>query len=259
MGNTFRNISTIARKELRSYFTSPIAWVLMGFFALIFGWFYVNYLDYFVRMSMSGDMGGGMQAMNVNDRMIRPLLSNASVIVLFLLPMITMRTYSEEKRSGTIELLLTSPVTDVEIICGKFLGTFGLYIALLGTTVLYLAILFFYGNPEWKPLLAGYLGLALMGGTFVSIGLFISSTTKSQIVSGFATFAVLLLLWVINWMAESSGPTASAILSYLSITQHFDDFARGIIDTKHVVFYLSFISFGLFLTLKSVDTERWRG
>jgi gliding motility-associated transport system permease protein len=259
MASTFRNISTIAGKELRSYFASPVAWVMMGFFALIFGYFYISYLEWFVRQSMSGDMGGGMQPMNVNDRMIRPLFSNASVIVLFLLPMITMRTYSEEKRSGTIELLLTSPVTDVEIICGKFLGTFGLYLALLGTTLLYIGVLFVYGNPEWKPLVAGYLGLALMGGTFVSIGLFISSTTKNQMVAGAATFVVLLLFWIINWMAESAGPTTSAILSYLSITEHFDDFARGIIDTKHVIFYLSFISFGLFLTLKSVDTERWRG
>jgi ABC-2 type transport system permease protein len=259
MGNTFRNVSTIARKELRGYFASPVAWVMMGLFALIFGYFYISYLDWFVRTSMSGDMGGGQQPMNVNDRMIGPLFNNASVIVLFLLPMLTMRTYSEEKRSGTIELLLTSPVTDVEIILGKFLGTVGLYCALLGTTVLYMAILFIYGHPEWKPLIAGYLGLLLMGSCFISIGLFISSTTKNQMVAGTATFVTLLLLWIINWMAESSGPTASAILSYMSITEHFGDFARGIIDTKHVVFYLSFISFGLFLTLKSVDTERWRG
>jgi ABC-2 type transport system permease protein len=259
MGNTVRNISTIARKELHSYFGSPIAWLMMGLFAFIFGYFYISYLDWFVRQSMSGDMGGGMQPMNVNDRMIRPLLSNASVLVLFLLPMITMRTYSEEKRSGTIELLLTSPVTDVEIIMGKFLGAVGLFAGLLGATLLYIGILFVYGNPEWKPIVAGYVGLLLMGSCFISIGLFISSTTKNQMVAGSATFVVALLFWIINWMAESSGPTASAVLSYLSITEHFDDFARGIIDTKHVVFYLSFISFGLFLTLKSVDTERWRG
>jgi ABC-2 type transport system permease protein len=259
MGSTLRNISTIAGKELRGYFASPVAWVMMGLFAFIFGYFYISYLEWFVRTSMSGDMGGMQQPMNVNDRMIRPLLSNASVLVLFLLPMITMRTYSEEKRSGTIELLLTSPVTDLEIIIGKFLGAVGLFCGLLGTTVLYIGVLFIYGNPEWKPLVAGYLGLLMMGSCFISVGLFISSTTKNQMVAGSATFVVALLFWIINWMAESSGPTASAILSYLSITEHFDDFARGIIDTKHVIFYLSFISFGLFLTLKSVDTERWRG
>jgi ABC-2 type transport system permease protein len=259
LSSTLRNVSTIARKELRGYFASPVAWVMMGLFAFIFGYFYISYLDWFVRTSMSGDMGGMQQPMNVNDRMIRPLLSNASVLVLFLLPMITMRTYSEEKRSGTIELLLTSPVTDLEIILGKFVGAVGLFCGLLGSTLLYIGILFIYGNPEWKPLVAGYLGLLLMGSCFISVGLFISSTTKNQMVAGSATFVVALLFWIINWMAESSGPTAGAILSYLSITEHFDDFARGIIDTKHVIFYLSFISFGLFLTLKSVDTERWRG
>jgi len=197
--------------------------------------------------------------MNVNERLIRPLLQNASVLVLFLLPMITMRTYSEEKRSGTIELLLTSPVTDAEIILGKFVGAVGLFAALLGVTVLYVGVLFGLGDPEWRPVLSGYLGLLLLGSCFLSMGLFISSTTKNQMVAGAATFVIALMFWIINWFADSAGPTIGPILNYLSITQHFDDFAKGVIDTKHVVFYLSFIAFGLFLTLKSVDSERWRG
>ena len=191
--------------------------------------------------------------------MIRNLLGNASVLVLFLLPMVTMRTYSEEKRSGTIELLLTSPLTDFEIIAGKFLGTVVLYLALLGVTALYVGILFIYGKPEWRPLVAGYLGLFLMGSCFIAIGLFISSMTKNQMVAGAATFVAALLFWIVSWFADSAGPTTSQILSYLSITEHFDDFGKGIIDTKHLIYYLSFISFGLFLTLKSVDSERWRG
>jgi ABC-2 type transport system permease protein len=197
--------------------------------------------------------------MNINMELIRPLLSNASVLVLFLLPMVTMRTYSEEKRSGTIELLLTSPLTDFEIIVGKFLGTVGLYLALLGVTAVYVGILFLYGRPEWRPLVAGYLGLLLLGSCFIALGLFISSTTKNQMVAGAATFVVGLLFWIISWFADSTGPMVSQVLSYLSITEHFDDFGKGIIDSKHVVYYLSFISFGLFLTLKSVDSERWRG
>jgi ABC-2 type transport system permease protein len=191
--------------------------------------------------------------------MIRGVLQNAAVIIMFVMPMITMRTYSEEKRSGTIELLLTSPLTDVQIILGKFLGAMGLFTAMLLVTSIDVAILFRLGNPEWKPVLTGYLGLLLMGGCFVSIGLLISSLTKNQIVAGFMTFAVFLMLWVINWLGESSGPTARAILAFLSITDHLDDFTRGIIDTKHIVYYLSFITFGLFLTAKSVDSERWRG
>jgi ABC-2 type transport system permease protein len=258
MGRSLHNIKTIAGKELRGYFASPIAWVMMGLFALIFGWFFMAYLGFFVESSMQSQFGGAPQA-NVNDRLIRPLLSNASVLVLFLLPMITMRTYSEEKRSGTIELLLTSPLKDLEIILGKFIGAVGLYAALLVVTLFYIAILFIYGNPEWKPLLSGYFGLLLLGSCFIAMGLFISSTTKNQMVAGAATFIVALMFWIVSWMADTSGPTAAVILRYLSITEHFDDFGKGVIDTKHIVFYLSFIAFGLFLTLRSVDSERWRG
>jgi len=175
------------------------------------------------------------------------------------MPMITMRTYSEEKRSGTVELLLTSPLTDLEIILGKFIGAVALYAAMLLVTMLYMLILFKIGNPEWRPLVAGYVGLLLMGGCFLSTGLFISSLTKNQIVAAFLTFATFLMLWIINWLGESSSQTTRDVLNYLSITEHFDDFSRGIIDTKHTVYYLSFITFGLFLTAKSVDSERWRG
>jgi ABC-2 type transport system permease protein len=258
MSRTLRNTFTIASKELKSYFGSPVAWVLMGFFAVVFGWFYNVYLTVFVRSAMQSQMGQPPMS-NVNNDMIRPLLQNASVLVLFLLPMITMRTYSEEKRSGTIELLLTAPVTDFEIIFGKFVGAVGLYAGLLAVTALYIAILFGLGSPEWRPILSGYLGLFLLGGCFISLGLFISSTTKNQMVAGAATFVVALMFWIINWFSDSVGPTLGSVLSYLSITQHFDDFGKGVIDTKHIVFYLSFIVFGLFLTLKSVDTERWRG
>ncbi len=259
MARSLRNILAIAGKELRSYFGSPVAWVMMGLFAILFGYFYTVYLAFFVRNGMQAQFGGGPASQNINMDMIRPLLANASVLVLFLLPMITMRTYSEEKRSGTIELLLTSPLTDFEIVMGKFVGAVGLYAALLLVTMVYITMLFVYGNPEWRPVVTGYLGLLLLGSCFISMGLFISSTTKNQMVAGAATFVAALMFWIINWFADSVGPTASAVLSYLSITQHFDDFAKGVLDTTHLIFYLSFISFGLFLTLKSVDSERWRG
>jgi ABC-2 type transport system permease protein len=252
-----RNILAIADKELRSYFASPIAYIIIGLFALLFGWFFFVYLSVFVQRSSQAMMGGG--APNINQDMIRGVFLNSAVIILFVMPMITMRTYSEEKRSGTIELLLTSPVTDFQIIMGKFLGALGLYAAMLLVTMLYIGVLFVYGNPEWRPIATGYLGLLLMGGCFLSVGLFISSVTKNQIVAGFLTFAVFLMLWVINWMADQSGPIMGAVLKYLSITDHFDDFARGIVDTKHVIYYVTFITFGLFLTAKSVDMERWRG
>ena len=257
-----RNIAAIAHKELRSYFASPIAYIALGLWAFIFGFFFIAILQYFVRQSMQMGQFGmqGPQALNINQQLIRPLVAqNVPILVLFLLPMITMRTYSEEKRSGTIELLLTSPITDLQIILGKFLGAMGLFAAMLLVTAIDIAILFRLGNPELKPVLTGYIGLLLMGGCFLSVGLLISSLTKNQIVAGVMTFAVFLMLWIINWFAGSVGPTGRAIVSFLSITEHLDDFTKGIIDTKHIVYYLSFITFGLFLTAKSVDSERWRG
>jgi ABC-2 type transport system permease protein len=253
-----RNVFAIATKELRGYFSSPIAYIVIGFFALLYGWFFYAILSFFNRQSMQMSMGMGGN-MNINQMLIGPLLTNATVVMLFVLPMITMRTYAEEKRSGTIELLLTSPVTDTEIILGKFLGAMGLYAAMLAVTLIHMGLLFLYGTPDWKPVASGYLGLLLMGGCFLSLGLLISSLTRNQIVAGMVTFAVFLMLWVINWIGTFVGPTAQAVLAHVSITDHFDDFARGVIDTKHLVYYLSFISFGLFLTAKSVDSERWRG
>jgi ABC-2 type transport system permease protein len=253
------NIMAIAHKEIRSYFSSPIAYIVIGLFALLFGYFYVAILNWFVQQGMQASMGMGQGAMNINQQFIRPLLLNATVLLLFVLPMITMRTYAEEKRSGTMELLLTSPLTDLQIILGKFLGALALYASMLAVTLPYVAVLFVYGNPEWKPLATAYLGLLLLGGCFISVGMLISSFTRNQIVAGMLTFGVFLLLWVIDWIGSFAGPTGEQILTYLSITQHFDDFAKGVIDTKHLIYYVSFITFGLFLTAKSVDSERWRG
>jgi ABC-2 type transport system permease protein len=252
------NILAIAHKELKSYFSTPIAYIVIGFFALLFGYFFYVMLVIFNQQSLQlGGLEGGN--VDINQQLIRPLFLNASVILLFVLPLVTMRTYSEEKRSGTIELLLTSPVTDVEIIIGKFIGAITLYAAMLAITMIHMALLFSYGNPEWKVVVTGYLGLLLMGGCFISVGLLISSLTKNQIVSGMITFAVFLLLWVINWPASFAGPRTQNILNYLSITDHFDDFTKGILDTKHLVYYFSVMAFGLFLTARSVDTERWKG
>src|SRR6266516_3409104 len=230
------NILAIAHKELKSYFSTPIAYIVIGFFALLFGYFFYAMLIIFNQQSLQlGGLEGGGGSVDINQQLIRPLFLTASVILLFVLPLITMRTYSEEKRSGTIELLLTSPVTDLQIILGKFLGAFALYAAMIAITMIHMGLLFSYGNPEWKVVITGYIGLLLMGGCFISVGLLISSMTKNQIVSGMVTFAVFLLLWVVNWIASFTGPTTQSVLNYLSITEHFDDFTKGILDTKHLV------------------------
>ena len=253
------NIIAIAHKELRAYFVSPIAYVLFVFFALLFGFFYISSLNFMLQVSSMGPEMGGPQTVNINEFMIRPLFGNTAIILLFLLPMLTMRAYAEETRSGTMELLLTSPLSDVQIIMGKFLGAMALYTLMLSLTLIHIGVLFWYGEPEWAPVLSGYLGLLLMGGSFISVGLAISSMTKNQIVAGVSTFAVLLLFWIINWMGDASGTMTQSVLAYLSILEHLDDFSKGVIDTTHVTYYVSFITLGLFLTAKSMDMARWNG
>ncbi len=252
-----RNVVAITQKELKSYFASPIAYFVIGLFALFYGYFFAVMMQWFVRNSM-GQMGGP-QSMNINQDMLRPVLQNVTVLLLFILPAITMRTFSEERRSGTIELLLTSPLTDLQIILGKFFGALSLYAMMLAVTLVHMGILFLYGNPEWKPIATSYLGLMLLGGSFLAVGLFISTLTMNQIVSYILTFSVFLLLWVISWIGSISSGMLTDVTTYLSIIEHFDDFSKGVIDTSHIIYYLSLISFGLFLTSKSVDTERWRG
>jgi ABC-2 type transport system permease protein len=256
-----RNVLAIAHKELKSYFAGPIAYIAIGLWALLYGYFFVAILQFFVRQSMQMNQFGmqGPQAMNVNQQLIRPLLQNVTIMILFVMPMVTMRTYAEEKRSGTIELLLTSPVTDFQIIMGKFLGAMALYGVMLLVTMIHIGLLFVYGRPEWKPIVTAYIGLVLLGGCFISLGLLISSLTKNQIVAGMVTFAIFLMLWIITWIGSFSGPTVDQLTQYLSIIDHLDDFSKGVLDTKHLIYYVSFITFGLFLTAKSVDSERWRG
>jgi ABC-2 type transport system permease protein len=253
-----RNVFIICRKELHSYFTSPIAYLLLTMFALIFGFFFWNSLGYFVLMGMESQMRGQMMPMNLNEMVIRPLLSNVGVIGLFFIPMITMRLFAEEKRSGTIELLATSPVRDIEIILGKWLAAVGLYACMLLVAAMNLAFLFKYGKPDWKPLLIGYLGLLLQAGALLAIGTFISTLTKNQIIAGAATFGVCLLLWVLEWVSGYETAAWAQVLAYMSIITHFESFAKGVLDLKDAIFYVTVIFLGLFFTARSMESLRWR-
>lgn len=253
-----RNIWIICRKELKSYFASPIAYGLMAFFGLISGWFFYVATAIFVQRGFESQMMGRGMPMDVNEWVIRPLFMNVSVIALFMIPMITMRLFAEEKRSGTIELLTTSPIRDTEIIVGKWLAALILYAAILGISAVNVAMLFAYGKPDWKPLLVGYLGLLLQGGCLLAIGTFISTTTRNQIIAGTATFAVCLLLWVFDWVSSYETAAWAKVVAYLSVMTHFEPFSKGVIDTKDVVFYVSMILFGLFLTARSLESLRWR-
>lgn len=253
-----RNVGTICLKELRSYFVSPIAYLLLAMFAVVFGFFFWNAVGVFVFMGMESQLRGEGFPMNLNEQVIRPLVSNTSVIGLFLIPMITMRLFAEEKRTGTIELLATSPIRDAEIILGKWLAAVTLYGGMLLLTALNFLWLFKYGNPDWKPLAVAYLGLFLQAGSLLAIGIFISTLTRNQIIAGAATFGVCLLLWVLEWVSGYESATWAQVLSYFSVLTHFDSFAKGVLSSKDAVFYVSMIIAGLFLTARSMESLRWR-
>jgi ABC-2 type transport system permease protein len=254
-----RSVWTICRRELYSYFVSPIAWVLLAIFAILGGFFTYFIAGYFVRMTMEAQMtGGGAGPMSVNEQVIAPIFSNMAVVGLFLVPLIAMRLFAEEKRQGTIELLVTSPVTDLEIILGKWLAAVLMYSALLTILLADFSFLFIYGKPDWKPVATGFLGILLQGACLLAFGTFISTTTKNQIVAAATGFALALLLFVLSWTTAFGSSPITQFLSYLSITSHFESFARGVIDTKDLIFYLSMIFFGLFLTARSLESIRWR-
>ncbi len=256
-----RNILAVAGKELRAYFHSPIAYLVMTVYAALCGFFFYSFTaTYVIQTFRMQSMGGmGAPAMNVNDYIIRPLFEGVlTVVLLLLVPLITMRLYAEERRSGTIELLLTSPLTDLQVILGKFLGALVLYAVLLALTFLYLSLLFFYGNPNVKPLLAQGLGFFLFGGSLLSLGMWISTFTKNQIIAGSVAMAAFLLLYVLDWVTAYSSNTASQVLSYMALTTHFGDFAKGVIDLRDLVYYLSVILLGIFLTARSVDAFKGR-
>ena len=255
-----RNIWTICRKELRSYFSSPIAYLLLTMFAFVFGWFFWNVLGYFIQMGMASQMRGQMYPLNVNEEVIRPLLQNIGVVGLFFIPLITMRLFAEEKRTGTIELLATSPISDLQIILGKWLAAMLLYGAMLLISALNFAFLFRYGNPDWKPLLIGYLGLYLQAGALLAIGTFISTLTKNQIIAGAVTFAACLMLWILEWASGGGYDTGTwtQVLSYMSVITHYESFAKGMLSSKDAIYYVTMIFLGLFLTARSLESLRWR-
>ncbi len=253
-----RNIWTIARRELNSYFASPVAYVLLAMFAIIFGFFFFNAVAIFVDYSGRAAMQGGGGPMNVDQFIIQPTLGNFSIILLFLSPMITMRLFAEEKRSGTIELLLTSPIHDYEIIFGKWLAAMLLYACMLAVSLLSLSLLFIYSTPDGKALAVAYLGLLLMGGTFLSLGAFVSTVTKNQIVAGAIAFALFLLLYVLDWVSLYNSSMIGKVCQYIAIAPHIQQFSKGVIELKDALYYVSAIGLGLFLSKRSMESLRWR-
>ena len=256
-----RNVLTIAGREIRSYFVSPIAYVVLTGFLLLGGWFFFNLLARFnilLTIYSAQQNPQVLQRLNLNEFVIAPLLHNLSVVMVILVPVITMRSLAEEKKTGTYELLLTSPLRISEIVLGKFFGSFVFVLLMVALTGVYPLILLAYGNPETGVILAGYLGLLLLATAFVAVGLLTSSFTENQIIAAVSCLVGLLLLYIIAWPADNAGETIGAMLRYVSLTEHFAQMVKGIIDSKDLVYFLSVIALALFLTHRSVESIRWR-
>ena len=256
-----RNVLTIAGREIRSYFVSPIAYVVLTGFLLLGGWFFFNLLARFnllLTIYSAQQNPQVLQRLNLNEFVIAPLLHNLSVVMVILVPVITMRSLAEEKKTGTYELLLTSPLKISEIVVGKFLGSFVFVLLMVALTGVYPLILLAYGNPETGVILAGYLGLLLLATAFVAVGLLTSSFTENQIIAAVSCLVGLLLLYIIAWPADNAGETIGAMLRYVSLTEHFAQMVKGVIDTKDLVYFATVLVVSLFLTLRSVESVRWR-
>ena len=255
-----RNVLTIVRKELQAYFVSPIAYVVLTGFLLLGGWFFFNLLSRFnVLLSIYTQLQqGAADQLNLNEFVIAPLMHNLSIVLVILVPMITMRAYAEEKKGGTYELLLTSPLRTGEIVLGKFLASFLFICIMLGMTGVYPAVLIAFGNPEIGVLLAGYLGLLLLATSFVAVGLLTSSFTENQIIAAVSGLVATMLLYIIGWPADTAGEVLGPLLRYLSVTEHFAEMVNGLIDTQDLVYFASLILLSLFLTQRSVESLRWR-
>lgn len=259
-----RNIIAIVERELGMFFVSPVAYVVLTIFLFLSGMFFNTVLSQVLQMSMmqqmqSAQTGQGPTPMDVPGIVSQNFLSSMSVILLFMIPMITMALFSEEKKRGTIELLLTAPITDAQVILGKFFAAASFFTIMLLSTWIPMAVLFIYGHPAKGPILTAYLGLFLYSLSLVAIGMFISSLTENQIVAGVLSFGTFMMLWLVSVMANRATDSSKAVLSYLSILDHLDEFMKGVLSTSNVIFYVSLAFVGIFLTYRSVDSLRWRG
>jgi len=236
-----RAVQTVAWKEIQVYFSSPTAYIVGLMFLALSGFFFAQDLsDPFPEASLSDFFQG------------------ATIILILLAPALTMRLLAEEQKLGTIELLLTSPVRDWEVIVGKYVASLAFLLGTLALTLFYTILLFVFASPDPGPIYAGYLGLVLYGGAALAVGLLCSTLTSNQIVAAVVAIGILLALFFADMAWGSIGGTASTVIGELSIKSHFDDFERGVIDTKHVVYYLSVIAFFLFLSIRALESRRWR-
>jgi gliding motility-associated transport system permease protein len=254
-----KNIWSITKKELGLYFGSPVGYVVFAIFLFIWGYFFTGILRWFNDQALQMAQNPYYaQQININQVVFSSTFHNITIFFLLLLPALTMRLFAEEKKLGTEELLYTSPITASQILLGKYLASLIMLAVMLVLSAVACLFTFFYGNPEVAPLLLGYLGLFLIGAAFMAVGLFFSSLSENQVVAVILAMGANLLIYILSWSAYSASGLRASVLNYLSFLQHFDELVRGILDTKDIVYFLSFSFFWLFLTHSWIQSRRWR-
>lgn len=258
-----RSLYAIYRKEIGHYFVSPIAYIFIGLFLILTAFFFNVILAEVIKqsfqMEMQGMRFGGPSDFDVPAAVMRSFFGLLSTLVLFFTPILTMGVYAEERKRGTMELLMTSPVSELEIVLGKYLASLSLFALMLLPTASYMIFMVLRSDPRppWSMLAAGYAGVLLLGGSLLALGSFVSSLTENQLIAAVVTFAASLFIWVLD-IGRNSDSGAGAVLQYLSVIRHYEDFTRGVIDTSGLIYYGSFIALFVFLTVRSVDSMRWR-
>ncbi len=256
-----KNSLTLARKDFASYFHSWTGVFLSFFFLLVAGLFFIFLVISYAKISMNAAQNGfqGMEGMALTRFVFGSFYSNLSVLLIFLVPILSMRALAEERRHDTLELLFTYPLTDLEIVWGKLLGMVWFLEFLFLPTLLYAAVLFRLGGElDWGPVLMGFLGFWFLGTGYLTLGLFISSIAESPVVSAVVTFGALILFWILDWAVGVSDGGLGRVLSAISPLSHYREFTAGVLDIKNVAYFLFFHFFFLFLTLRAVETRHWK-
>ena len=255
-----KGFGAIYRKELYSLFASPIFYVVAAVFLIITGYFLYNLVAYYSIVSFQASQNPmAMRQLNVTNMVVGPFFGDVSIVLLLISPLLTMRLYAEERKSGTIELLFTYPVSDMTTLLAKFAAVFSAFWVILAGTFPGMLLLGYVGDPNWKALLCGYLGTALLGGAFLALGQFTSSLTQNQIVAAVLSFGALLMFWVIGWVKNLVGQSMGRFVEYISVTKHFESFTKGVLDSRDLIYYLLFVALFLFFTLRQMESYRWRG
>lgn len=258
-----RNFLLVMNKELKSYFYSPIAYVVITIFLAVTGYLFYNSMASFSTISFQAQadpmLAKQSNMLNITENVVRPLFGLISMVMLMMMPLLTMRLFAEEKKAGTLELLLTYPVTDAQVLLGKFFACLTVFAVMLLLSLTYPLFIAAYGRPEIGPIVTGYIGLFLMGAAFISLGIFASSMTENQIIAATVAFGALIFFWMISFSTAYVGPALGWILTYIAMTEHLESFAKGVLDSGDLIYYINFIALFLFMTLRVLESKKWRG